>query len=125
MLNKWSPEVEARVFEALEDNYYEVRAQAARTMGHFADRIIQKQAVTERLMTLLKDRSFEMVREVVLALGSVGSGHEVAKALLALREHHYWQVRDAGKTRGCDRSPVAVNRDFPFHPNHHGFSVLL
>ncbi len=95
MLNKWSPEVEARVFEALEDNYYEVRAQAARTMGHFADRIIQKQAVTERLMTLLKDRSFEMVREVVLALGSVGSGHEVAKALLALREHHYWQVRDA------------------------------
>ncbi len=95
LLNSWSPEVEARVFEALEDNYYEVRTQAARTMGYFADRIIQKQAVTERLMALIKDRSFEVVREVVLALGFVGGDREVAKNLLALREHHYWQVREA------------------------------
>jgi UDP-N-acetylglucosamine--N-acetylmuramyl-(pentapeptide) pyrophosphoryl-undecaprenol N-acetylglucosamine transferase len=95
LLNKWAPEVEARVFEALDDNYYEVRAQAARTMGHFADKLIQKQAVTERLMMLIKDRSFEVVREGVLALGSVGSDREVAEALFALKEHHYWQVREA------------------------------
>ncbi len=95
ILNQWNPEAEARVFEALADGYYEVRAQAARTLSHFADKIIQKQAVTERLMTLIKDRSFEVVREVVLALGSVGGDREVAKGLFALKEHHYWQVREA------------------------------
>ncbi len=95
ILNSWGPEVEARVFEALADGYYEVRAQAARTMGHFANELIQKQAVTERLLALIKDRSFEVVREVVLALGSVGEDREVTEALLALKEHHYWQVREA------------------------------
>ena len=87
--------MEARVFEALDDGYYEVRAQAARTMGHCAEELLQKQAVTEKLLSLLKDRSFEVVREVVLALGRVGGGREVAKALLGLKEHHYWQVREA------------------------------
>ncbi len=95
LLNQWGTEVEARVFEALEDRYYEVRVQAARTVAHFADDIIQKQAVTERLMALTKDRSFEVVREVVLALGSVGSDREVTKGLLEMGEHHYWQVREA------------------------------
>ena len=46
--------MEARVFEALEDGYYEVRAQAARTMGCFSSELIQKQAVTEKLLTLIK-----------------------------------------------------------------------
>jgi UDP-N-acetylglucosamine--N-acetylmuramyl-(pentapeptide) pyrophosphoryl-undecaprenol N-acetylglucosamine transferase len=95
ILNTWGPEVEARVFEALDDGYYEVRAQAARTMGHCAEELLQKQAVTEKLLSLLKDRSFEVVREVVLALGTVGGDREVAKALLGLKEHHYWQVREA------------------------------
>ncbi len=95
ILNMWGPEVEARVFEALDDGYYEVRAQAARTMGHCAEELLQKQAVAEKLLSLLKDRSFEVVREVVLALGTVGGDREVAKALLGLKEHHYWQVREA------------------------------
>ncbi len=64
-------------------------------MGHYAEELLQKQAVTEKLLSLLKDRSFEVVREVVLALGSVGGDREVAKALLGLKEHHYWQVREA------------------------------
>jgi UDP-N-acetylglucosamine--N-acetylmuramyl-(pentapeptide) pyrophosphoryl-undecaprenol N-acetylglucosamine transferase len=95
ILNRWGPEVEARVFEALEDGYYEVRAQAARTIGCFSGEIIQKQVVIERLLTLIKDRSFEVVREAALALGSVGEDREVADGLLALKEHHYWQVREA------------------------------
>jgi UDP-N-acetylglucosamine--N-acetylmuramyl-(pentapeptide) pyrophosphoryl-undecaprenol N-acetylglucosamine transferase len=95
ILNKWNPEVEARVFEVLGDNYYEVRAQAARTMGHFAQELVQKQAVKEKLLTLIKDRSFEVVREVALALGTVGEDREVVEALLGLKEHHYWQVREA------------------------------
>jgi len=95
ILNKWGPEVEARVFEALDDSYYEVRAQAARTMGHFAQELVQKQAVKEKLVNLIKDRSFEVVREVVLALGAVGEDREVVEALLGLKEHHYWQVREA------------------------------
>ncbi|MEE8620428.1 MAG: murein biosynthesis integral membrane protein MurJ [Syntrophobacteria bacterium] len=95
ILNKWGPEVEARVFEALDDGYYEVRAQAARTMGHCAEELLQKQAVTEKLLSLINDRSFEVVREVALALGAVGGNREVAKGLLGLKEHHYWQVREA------------------------------
>jgi UDP-N-acetylglucosamine--N-acetylmuramyl-(pentapeptide) pyrophosphoryl-undecaprenol N-acetylglucosamine transferase len=95
ILNTWGPEVEARVFEALDDGYYEVRAQAARTMGHCAEELLQRQAVTEKLLSLLQDRSFEVVREVALALGAVGGDREVAKALLGLKEHHYWQVREA------------------------------
>ena len=95
ILNKWGPEVEARVFEALDDGYYEVRAQAARTMGHCAAELLQRQAVTEKLLSLINDRSFEVVREVVLALGAVGGNREVAKGLLGLQEHHYWQVREA------------------------------
>lgn len=114
ILNKWGAEVEARVFEALDDGYYEVRAQAARTMGHFTEDLIQKQAVTEKIMTLIKDRSFEVVREVVLALGAVGEDREVAEALLGLREHHYWQVREAALravTKLVERS-VVVDRDW-------------
>ena len=95
LLNKWGPEVEARVFEALDDGYYEVRAQAARTMGHCAEELLQGQAVTEKLLSLINDRSFEVVREVVLALGAAGGNREVAKSLLGLQEHHYWQVREA------------------------------
>jgi hypothetical protein len=64
-------------------------------MGHFAEELMQKQAVTEKLLTLIKDRSFEVVREVVLALGAVGEDREVAESLLGLKEHHYWQVREA------------------------------
>ncbi len=114
ILNEWTPEVEARVFEALEDRYYEVRAQAARTMGHFADQLIQKQAVTEKLLALLKDRSFEVVREVALALGAVGEDLEVVKVLLGMREHHYWQVREAalkGVTMLVERG-VVMDRDW-------------
>jgi UDP-N-acetylglucosamine--N-acetylmuramyl-(pentapeptide) pyrophosphoryl-undecaprenol N-acetylglucosamine transferase len=95
ILNQWDPEVEARVFESLDDSYYEVRAQAARTMGHFAQELVQKQAVKEKLLSLIKDRSFEVVREAVLALGAVGEDREVVEALLGLKEHHYWQVREA------------------------------
>ena len=57
--------------------------------------LIQKLAVKEKLLTLIKDRSFEVVREVVLALGAVGEDREVVEALLGLKEHHYWQVREA------------------------------
>jgi UDP-N-acetylglucosamine--N-acetylmuramyl-(pentapeptide) pyrophosphoryl-undecaprenol N-acetylglucosamine transferase len=95
ILRRWSPEVEARVFEALDDAYYEVRAQAARTMGHCAEHLFQRQAVTEKLLSLIRDRSFEVVREAVLALGAVGGSREVVKGLLGLKEHHYWQVREA------------------------------
>ncbi|UCG13289.1 MAG: murein biosynthesis integral membrane protein MurJ [Deltaproteobacteria bacterium] len=101
ILDKWGPEVEARVLQTLEDGYYEVRAQAARTTAHFADRLIQKQALNERLLVLLQDKSFEVAKEAALALGSVGSDRRVAEALLNLKEHHYWQVREAALESVC------------------------
>ena len=64
-------------------------------MGHCAEDLLQKQAVTEKLLSLINDRSFEVVREVALALGAVGGNREVTKGLLGLKEHHYWQVREA------------------------------
>jgi UDP-N-acetylglucosamine--N-acetylmuramyl-(pentapeptide) pyrophosphoryl-undecaprenol N-acetylglucosamine transferase len=117
ILNKWGPEVEARVFEALDDNYYEVRAQAASTMAHFAQKILQKQAVTEKLLNLIRDRSFEVAREVALALGAIGENREVAEALLGLKEHHYWQVREAALRAVTDLAQRGIisNLDWLLH----------
>jgi UDP-N-acetylglucosamine--N-acetylmuramyl-(pentapeptide) pyrophosphoryl-undecaprenol N-acetylglucosamine transferase len=94
-LNRWDREVEARVMQALVDGYYEVRTQAARTIRHFADRLVEREAVCDRLLSLLKDRSFEVVIEAAVALGAVARDRQATEALLDLREHHYWQVRDA------------------------------
>jgi UDP-N-acetylglucosamine--N-acetylmuramyl-(pentapeptide) pyrophosphoryl-undecaprenol N-acetylglucosamine transferase len=95
VMDTWDPEVERQVFRAFGDGYYEVRAQAARTAGHFAQRLIDRQAAAEKLLALLDDCSFEVVREAALALGVVGTEPGVAEALFALRENRYWQVRDA------------------------------
>jgi len=94
-LNRWNREAEADVMQALADGYYEVRAQAARTLRHFADRLIEGEAVCGRLLCLLRDRSFEVVIEAAVALGAVGEDRRAIEALLNLKEHHYWQVRDA------------------------------
>jgi UDP-N-acetylglucosamine--N-acetylmuramyl-(pentapeptide) pyrophosphoryl-undecaprenol N-acetylglucosamine transferase len=94
-LNRWNREVEAHVIKALADGYYEVRCQAARTIRQFADRLVEREVVCERLLSLLKDRSFEVVIEAALALGAVAGDRRATQALLDLREHHYWQVRDA------------------------------
>jgi hypothetical protein len=81
--------------QALTDGYYEVRTQAARTIRHFTDRLLEREAVCDRLLSLLKDRSFEVVIEAAVALGAVARDRQATEALLDLREHHYWQVRDA------------------------------
>jgi UDP-N-acetylglucosamine--N-acetylmuramyl-(pentapeptide) pyrophosphoryl-undecaprenol N-acetylglucosamine transferase len=94
-LNRWDREVEARVMQALADGYYEVRTQAARTIKHFADRLVERETVCDRLLCLLKDRSFEVVIEAAVALGAVATARQATEALLDLKEHHYWQVRDA------------------------------
>jgi UDP-N-acetylglucosamine--N-acetylmuramyl-(pentapeptide) pyrophosphoryl-undecaprenol N-acetylglucosamine transferase len=94
-LNRWNQAAEADVMGALTDSYYEVRAQAARTLRHFADRLIEREAIHERLLFLLSDRSFEVVIEAAVALGAVGEDRRTIEALLNLKEHHYWQVRDA------------------------------
>jgi UDP-N-acetylglucosamine--N-acetylmuramyl-(pentapeptide) pyrophosphoryl-undecaprenol N-acetylglucosamine transferase len=94
-LNCWNREAETDVIRALADGYYEVRAQAARTLRHFADRLEEREAVCERLLFLLRDRSFEVVIEAAVALGAVGADRRAIEALLNLKEHHYWQVRDA------------------------------
>jgi UDP-N-acetylglucosamine--N-acetylmuramyl-(pentapeptide) pyrophosphoryl-undecaprenol N-acetylglucosamine transferase len=94
-LNRWNQEAEAHVTGALADSYYEVRAQAARTIRHFADRLMEREAIRERLLFLLSDRSFEVVIEAAVALGAVGEDRRAIEALLNLKEHHYWQVRDA------------------------------
>ncbi|MBW1980600.1 MAG: murein biosynthesis integral membrane protein MurJ [Deltaproteobacteria bacterium] len=95
MLDVWDSEIEARVLESLEDGYYEVRAQAARTMAHFADRLNDRRLAEEKLLALLADPSFEVVLEAALALGKVADDEQVAEQLLELQEHHYWQVRNA------------------------------
>lgn len=94
-LNRWNREVETHVVRALGDGYYEVRAQAARTVRHFADRLVEREVVCDRLLSLLRDRSFEVVIEAAVALGAVGADRRAIDALLGLKEHHYWQVRDA------------------------------
>jgi UDP-N-acetylglucosamine--N-acetylmuramyl-(pentapeptide) pyrophosphoryl-undecaprenol N-acetylglucosamine transferase len=94
-LNRWNREAEDHVIHALADGYYEVRTQAARTLRHFADRLMERDPICERLLSLLRDRSFEVVIEAAVALGAVGEDRRAIEALLNLKEHHYWQVREA------------------------------
>ncbi|MGC8493696.1 MAG: glycosyltransferase [Syntrophobacteraceae bacterium] len=89
------PEVETHLLAALEDPYFEVRAQTCRTLSHFGPFLAGNDACVDRLFERLSDGCFEVVIEAAKALGEVGVDSKAAAALLAMNESHYWQVRNA------------------------------
>jgi UDP-N-acetylglucosamine--N-acetylmuramyl-(pentapeptide) pyrophosphoryl-undecaprenol N-acetylglucosamine transferase len=95
LIDRHTEALEEALLTALSDPYYEVRAQAARALARFSQRLTAPSRFQKALMGMLADKSFEVIRESALALGSVGQDGYAIEALLGLRLHRYWQVRQA------------------------------
>jgi len=88
-------EVERHLLVALEDPYYEVRAQTCCTVAHFSAYLAGKEVWLAALLGRLEDESFEVLVEAARALGELGVDGRALDALLNLRASFRWQVRDA------------------------------
>ena len=96
VMGRFDQEVEKHLLEAMEDPYFEVRAQACRAVAHFGPRLAGKQEWLDRLLEHLGDEEcFEVAIEAAKAVGEIGTESKAAKALLSMNESHYWQVRNA------------------------------
>ncbi|MSS71948.1 MAG: HEAT repeat domain-containing protein [Candidatus Latescibacteria bacterium] len=113
-LGLYSQEVKDALRDALTDPYYEVRSCSAATLRRLAEQVGIDPEVEQGLLRCLRDRSFEVVMEAVLALGKVG-GAGATKPVLDLYTHRNWRVREAALQtthdlieRGvlCDAKPV-------------------
>jgi UDP-N-acetylglucosamine--N-acetylmuramyl-(pentapeptide) pyrophosphoryl-undecaprenol N-acetylglucosamine transferase len=93
-----TPEVEAALGAALDDPYYEVRAEAARSVAALGARISEpgRRALVVRLAGRLADAWLEVAAAAAETLGRVGDETTALPALLALQSHRYWMVRSAG-----------------------------
>jgi UDP-N-acetylglucosamine--N-acetylmuramyl-(pentapeptide) pyrophosphoryl-undecaprenol N-acetylglucosamine transferase len=95
VLDHFDIDVQKHLLEAMEDPYFEVRAQACRTAAHFGTFLAGKEPCVNRVLECLEDKCFEVVIEAAKALGEVGTDSRAAKTLLSMNESHYWQVRNA------------------------------
>lgn len=109
-LNFFDAEVEKHLLLAMEDNYFEVRAEACRAAAFFGSCLEGSETWLNALLKRLGDPCFEVVIEAAKALGEVGTDSRAAGELLALKESYYWQVRNAalvGLRRLVDRGVMA------------------
>jgi UDP-N-acetylglucosamine--N-acetylmuramyl-(pentapeptide) pyrophosphoryl-undecaprenol N-acetylglucosamine transferase len=102
VMDQFDPGVQKHLLSAMEDPYFEVRAQACQTVAHFGPYLAGKDACINRVLQCLEDKCFEVVIEAAKALGEIGTDMGAADALLSFNESHYWQVRDAA-LRGLKR----------------------
>jgi UDP-N-acetylglucosamine--N-acetylmuramyl-(pentapeptide) pyrophosphoryl-undecaprenol N-acetylglucosamine transferase len=93
-LGLYSPEVAGALMEALSDPYYEVRAGSAAAFRRLSRQVEADPDVERRLLSCLRDRSFEVVMEATLALGRVGGAGAIGP-VLGLYAHRNWRVREA------------------------------
>ncbi|MGQ9484151.1 MAG: glycosyltransferase [Desulfosoma sp.] len=95
VMNRMDPLVEEALMAAMDDPYYEVRAQACRAVSHFGRYLAGKEPWLKVLLKKLEDRCFEVKVEAARALGEVGTDGRALEALLNLGEAFHWQVRNA------------------------------
>ncbi len=95
VMNRLDASVEEALMGAMEDPYYEVRAQACRAVSHFGRHLAGKERWLKILLTKLEDRCFEVKVEAARALGEIGTDGRALEALLSLGEAFHWQVRNA------------------------------
>jgi UDP-N-acetylglucosamine--N-acetylmuramyl-(pentapeptide) pyrophosphoryl-undecaprenol N-acetylglucosamine transferase len=95
VIGRFDSSVEAALLEALDDPYYEVRAEVCRVVPNFAQHLAGKDAWVEALLRRLRDPSFEVVVEAAKALGEVGVDGRALDALMGLKHAFHWQVRNA------------------------------
>ncbi len=95
VMNRLDASVEEALLEAMEDPYYEVKAQACRAVSHFGTHLAGKERWLKILLRKLDDRCFEVKVEAARALGEIGTDGRALEALLNLGEAFHWQVRNA------------------------------
>ncbi len=115
-----TPAVEDVLAAALEDPYYEARAEACRAIT-ILDRDLSDGArarLITGLIRLLGDRWLEVAASAAEALGHVGGETDARPALVALEDHKFWTVRAAGLRglhalveRGCGGDLDALERE--------------
>ncbi len=113
ILNHFDIEVERGLFIALEDPYFEVRSQACIALGHFSSQGVGNEKWFQAVVKRLNEECFEVVVQAAMALGEIGMDYRALDMLLSLREHHYWQVRDAalkGVKRLLERGVIRPSR---------------
>ena len=114
VLNRFNSEIEKHLLMAVEDPYFEVRSQVCRAAVHFGAQLAGKEVWLQALLKLLRDESFEVGVEAARALGEVGVNGRALEVLLALRDDHHWQVRDAalkGIKRLLDRRIISPSAE--------------
>jgi len=95
ILDHFDADVEKHLLAAMEDPYFEVRAQTCRTIAHFGRFLAGNDACISRVLECLEDECFEVAVEAAKAIGEIGTDWTAANALLSMNESHYWQVRNA------------------------------
>lgn len=95
VMNHMEASVEEALRAAMDDPYYEVRAQACRAVAHFGRHLAGKERWLKILLEKLEDRCFEVKVEAARALGEIGTDGRALEALLNLGEAFHWQVRNA------------------------------
>jgi len=98
LIDRLTPQLEEALKKALIDPYYEVRTKAAQATAHFAGRLAQPAAFEDLLRERLADRSFEVICAAAGALGCIGRDESAVSALLAVKRHRLWPVRQASLT---------------------------
>jgi UDP-N-acetylglucosamine--N-acetylmuramyl-(pentapeptide) pyrophosphoryl-undecaprenol N-acetylglucosamine transferase len=114
VIDHFDPEVEKHLLGALQDPYFEVRAQACRCAAHFGPFLVGKRSWICGILDRLQDDCFEVVIEAAKALGEIGTDMKAADALLSMNESHYWQVRNAaleGVRRMIDREMLEPSEE--------------
>ncbi len=108
LLHKWgryTPEVERALCQALSDGYWEVRAEAARSLASLAEpgRAIERKLV-KRLhdpdgngrgdaLRTVRERNFEVRAGLAEALGALGTTEDAFAAIKTLAADAQWLVR--------------------------------
>ncbi len=95
VIDRFGPEVEKHLLDAMEDPYFEVRAQACRAVTHFGALLVGNVSCVQALVERLEDSCFEVVIEAARALGEIGTEPGAVRSLLSMNQAHYWQVRNA------------------------------
>jgi len=95
ILGVFGSNVARAVEKALEDPYYEVRAEACRVVTHFSELLAGKDVWFKRMLSKLGDPSFEVAMEAAVAIGHIGVDNRALEVLFSLGTHYFWQVREA------------------------------
>ncbi len=95
IMDVFNRDIEKTLEIAIDDPYYEVRAETCRAIKHFSEYLAGKDKWLHKLLERLEDPSFEVIYEAAIALGYVGIDSRALEPLLQLGFHHMWQIRHA------------------------------